>query len=215
MIRVLLVDDEPMVCAHLRTILEADDGLVVAGEAHDGAEAVEACVRLRPDVVLLDLRMPGVDGLSALGRIAALPHVPQVVVLTTFDIDSLVLRAMRQGAVGYLLKSTAPADLMRLVHVAAAGLPVFSPEVVRLLVDGSAGRTEARENARRRIRDLTEREHDVLTGLADGHSNAEIAARLRISEATVKGHVSHLMVKLGCANRTQAGLIAQVAGLGA
>lgn len=218
-IRVLVVDDEPMVCAHLRTILdgcpEADGtagAITVVGEAHDGAEAVEAVVRHRPDVVLLDLRMPGVDGLAALERIAGFDPGPQVVVLTTFDVDSYVLRALSLGATGFLLKSTPPDDLRRLVAVAADGHTVLSPEAAQRLALASSREDRARAGARARTADLPEREAEVLAALGEGLSNA-IGARLHLSEATVKGYVSRLMVKLDCDNRTQAGLLAYAAGL--
>jgi DNA-binding NarL/FixJ family response regulator len=214
-IRVVVVDDEPMVCAHLRTILGAADDVRVVDEALDGAAAVEAVIRHRPDVVLLDLRMPGVDGLTALGRIARLTHRPAVVVLTTFDADEYVLRALRLGAAGFLLKSTRPEDLISLVRVAADGHTVLSPAATRRLV-GAAGRQEAgRDRARGLLSDLTQREVDVLTCLGEGLSNAGIGSRLSLTEATVKGHVSRLLMKLDCANRTQAGLLAREAGLAA
>jgi DNA-binding NarL/FixJ family response regulator len=211
-IRVLVVDDEPMVCTHLRTILDSAEVTVVA-EAHDGAEAVEQVVRHRPDVVLLDIRMPGVDGLTALAHLAGLEDPPAVVVLTTFDVDDYVLRALALGARGFLLKATAPADLRRLVAVAADGHIVLSPEAARRLAL-SAGRADrARDDARARLRDLPDRETEVLTALGEGLSNAAIAARLHLSEATVKGYVSRVMERLDCDNRTQAGLLAFAAGL--
>ena len=210
MIRVVLVDDERMVCAHLRTILTAA-GLEVVGEAYDGAEAVEAAVVRRPDVMLIDLRMPGVDGLTAIERIAALPAPPRMVALTTFDLDEYVLRALRAGAVGFLVKSTAPEDLVDLVRVAAAGHTVLSPMAAQRLV-GNAG--DRRRAARDICASLTDREREVLESLGAGWSNHQIGRRLQLSEATVKGHVSRLLVKLGCRNRTEAALLAQEAGLG-
>lgn len=212
MITVVVVDDEPMVCTHLTTILGTDD-ITVVGEAHDGAEAVEQVVRHRPDVVLLDIRMPGVDGLTALGHLAGLDPRPAVVVLTTFDVDDYVLRALAAGAQGFLLKSTPPADLRRLVAVAADGHTVLSPEAAQRLAGASSRADRTRETARARIRDLPERETEVLTGLGEGLSNAAIGARLHLSEATVKGYVSRLMERLDCDNRTQAGLLAFAAGL--
>jgi DNA-binding NarL/FixJ family response regulator len=209
MIRVLLVDDERMVCAHLRTILEAAPGLEVVGEAYDGAEAVEAVVRFRPDVVLLDLRMPGVDGLTALDRITRSASGPKVVVLTTFDLDEYVLRALRAGAAGFLLKSTAPEDLVDLVRVAAAGHTVLSPAATARMV----GAHEHRRPAADLLAGLTEREVEVLRGLGAGWSNHQIARRLHLSEATIKGYVSRLLLKLSCDNRTQAGLLAHEAGI--
>ncbi|HEY6738801.1 MAG TPA: response regulator transcription factor [Actinopolymorphaceae bacterium] len=216
-IRVLLVDDEPMVCAHLRTILGSAEDLDVIDAVHDGAAAVEAVVRHRPHVVLMDLRMPGVDGLTATERIRALPHPPAVVVLTTFDADEYVLRALRSGAAGFLVKTTPPEDLFGLVRVAADGHTVLSPEAARRLVAASSERDaedrRRRERVQRLVAELTERETEVLSCLGEGLSNAEIGRRLFLSETTVKGYVSRMMVKLGCANRTQVGLLAYEAGL--
>jgi DNA-binding NarL/FixJ family response regulator len=212
-IRVVVVDDEPMVCAHLRTILGASGTIEVVEEAHDGAAGVAAVVRSRPDVVLMDLRMPGVDGLTAIERIGKLADPPVVVVLTTFDADQYVLRALRAGAAGFLVKSTPPQDLIGLVQVAAEGHTVLSPTAARRLVAASADSQSARDRARKLVAALTEREAQVLACLGEGLSNAQIAARLYLSEATVKGYVSRMLDKLGCANRTQAGLIAHDAGL--
>ncbi|MGV9210591.1 response regulator [Micromonospora sp. RB23] len=211
MIRVLVVDDERMVCAHLCTILGSAPDLEVVGEAYDGADAVEAAVRLRPDVVLMDLRMPGVDGIRATERIMTLPAPPRVLALTTFDLDEYVTGALRAGAAGFLLKSTPPEDLLALVRVAAAGHTVLSAAAADRLV-AQTGRTQ---RARDLIRSLTEREVEVLESLGAGRSNQQIASRLHLSEATVKGYVSRLLVKLDCANRTQAALLAREAGLGA
>ncbi|GHF62266.1 DNA-binding NarL/FixJ family response regulator [Amycolatopsis bartoniae] len=213
MIRLVLVDDEPMVLAHLRTILESAEDITVAGQAQDGAEAVEAVVRHRPHVVLMDLRMPGVDGLTAIEWITKLPEPPAVVALTTFDADSYVLRALQAGASGFLVKSTPPEDLIGLVRVAADGHTVLSPEAARRLVAASGDVRRRTEEARRRLVGLTEREVDVLACLGYGLSNADIAAKLHLSEATVKSYVSRMLVKLGCANRTQAGLLAHEADL--
>ncbi len=213
MIRVVVVDDEPMVCAHLRVILGSAGDVEVVAEAHDGAEGVEQVVRHRPDVVLMDLRMPGVDGLAAIERIATLPTPPPVVALTTFDADSFVLRALRAGAAGFLLKTTPPEDLVELMRVAAAGHTVLSPAATaRLIAASSAGRRRG-EHARARLRDLTERDIEVLACLGRGLSNADIARELSLSEATVKSYVSRMLVKVGCRNRTQAGLLAHEAGL--
>ncbi|MDI5981333.1 response regulator [Amycolatopsis magusensis] len=213
MIRVVVVDDEPMVCAHLTTILSSAADIEVAGSAGDGAEAVEAVIRHRPRVVLMDLRMPGVDGLTAIGRIAELPDPPAVVALTTFDADSYVIRALCAGAAGFLVKSTPPEDLISLVRVAADGHTVLSPEAARRLVAASAGDHRRTERARERLTALSEREVQVLTCLGSGLSNADIARRLHLSEATVKSYVSRMLVKLDCDNRTQAGLLAHEAGL--
>jgi DNA-binding NarL/FixJ family response regulator len=210
-VRVLVVDDEPMVCAHLRTILDASAELEVVDTAGDGAEAVEAAVRHRPDVVLLDLRMPGVDGFAALPELVA--GGAKVVVLTTFDADDAVLRALGGGASGFLLKSTEPSDLVHLVQVAAEGHSVLSPEATARLVHASAAPTEARIRAAERLRVLSRRETEVVAAIGEGLSNAEIGGRLFLSEATVKGYVSAVMRKLDCDNRTQVGLLAYAAGL--
>ena len=213
MVRVVVVDDEPMVCAHLRTILGSAGDIEVVGEAHDGAAGVDAVVRNRPDVVLMDLRMPGVDGLTAIERIGELASPPAVVVLTTFDADQYVLRALRAGAAGFLVKSTPPEDLIGLVRVAAEGHMVLSPTAARRLIAASADSQQSRDRARQLAGSLTEREAEVLACLGEGLSNAQIGARLYLSEATVKGYVSRILVKLDCANRTQAGLLAHDAGI--
>lgn len=213
MIRILLVDDERMVCAHLRAILSRADDIEVVGEAHDGAEAVEAIVRLAPDVVLMDIRMPGVDGLTATERACRLPHPPKIIMLTTFDLDEYAVRALRAGAVGFLLKDTDPEDLTGIVRVAADGHAVVSPELTRRLVSAFASGEPARRAARTLVDGLTERETEVLVCLAEGLSNSQAGSRLFLSETTVKGYVSRLLGKLGCANRTQAALLAYDAGL--
>jgi DNA-binding NarL/FixJ family response regulator len=213
MIRVVVVDDEPMVCAHLRTILGSAPDIEVVDEAHDGAAGVETVTRSRPDVVLMDLRMPVLDGIAAIERIVKLGNPPVVVVLTTFDADQYVLRALRAGAAGFLVKSTPPEDLIGLVRVAAEGHTVLSPAAARRLIAASADSQPARERARKLAGTLTEREVEVLTCLGEGLSNAQIAGRLFLSEATVKGYVSRMLDKLGLENRTQAGLLAHDAGL--
>ncbi|WP_329158448.1 response regulator transcription factor [Streptomyces sp. NBC_01717] len=213
MVRVVVVDDEPMVCRFLRTILGSADDLDVVDEAHDGAAGVEAVVRNRPDVVLMDLRMPGMDGLTAIERITELADPPAIVVPTTFDADQYVLRALRAGATGFLVKSTPPEELIGLVRVAAEGHTVLSPTAARRLIAASTESLSARDRARELVGSLTEREVEVLACLGEGMSNAQIAARLYLSEATIKGYVSRMLDKLGCMNRTQAGLIAHDAGV--
>ncbi|WP_084725590.1 response regulator [Streptacidiphilus melanogenes] len=213
MARVVVVDDEPMVCGFLRTILGSAEDIEVVAEAHDGAAGVEAVRRTDPDVVLMDLRMPGMDGLTAIGHINRLADPPRVVVLTTFDADQYVLRALRAGATGFLVKSTPPQDLIHLVRVAAEGHTVLSPTAARRLIAASEDADSARRRAGKLVATLTERETEVLACLGEGLSNAGIAARLHLSEATVKGYVSRLLDKLGCVNRTQAGLLAHDAGL--
>jgi DNA-binding NarL/FixJ family response regulator len=212
-IRVLVVDDEPMVCAHLRTILGSAPDIDVVELAHDGAAGVQAVQRHRPHVVLMDLRMPGMDGLTATERIRAQPDAPVIVVLTTFDADEYVLRALRAGAAGFLVKSTPPEDLINLVRVAADGHTVLSPEATRRLVAASSVDEQHRERAQRLVAGLSERETEVLVCLGEGLSNAQIGKRLFLTEATVKGYVSRMLVKLSCENRTQAGLAAHEAGL--
>jgi len=213
MVRVVVVDDEPMVCAHLRTILGSAPDIEVVDEAYDGAAGVAAVVRNRPDVVLMDLRMPMLDGIGAIEQIGRLADPPVVVVLTTFDADQYVLRALRAGAAGFLVKSTPPEDLIGLVRVAAEGHTVLSPAAASRLIAASADSRPAAERARKLTGSLTEREADVLACLGEGLSNAQIAGRLYLSEATVKGYVSRMLEKLGLDNRTQAGLLAHDAGL--
>ena len=213
MIRLVVVDDEPMVCEHLRTIVGSAEDIDVVDVAHDGAQALEAVVRHRPDVVLMDLRMPGVDGITATDRMAAFPHPPIVVVLTTFEADNYVLKALQAGAVGFLLKSTPPDDLISLIRVAAAGHTVLSPTVATHLVAASSRAQQHSGEAKQRLSELTERELDVLRLLGAGLSNADIARQLFLSEATIKSYVSRMLEKLGCTNRTQAGLLAVEAGL--
>src|SRR5690348_15883923 len=181
MIKVVVVDDEQMVCAHLRTILGSADDIEVVDEAHDGAAGVEAVVRSRPDVVLMDLRMPGTDGLTAIERISELASPPPVVVLTTFDADQYVLRALRAGAAGFLVKSTPPEDLIGLVRVAAEGHTVLSPAAARRLIAASTDSQPARDRARRLAGSLTEREVEVLGCLGEGLSHAQVASRLYLS----------------------------------
>ncbi|MFE0043378.1 response regulator [Streptomyces albireticuli] len=211
--RIVVVDDEPMVCVFLRTILGSAQDLEVVGEAHDGAAGIEAVRRGRPDVVLMDLRMPGMDGMTAIERINELAEPPNIVVLTTFDADQYVLRALRAGATGFLVKSTPPEELIGLVRTAAQGHTVLSPSAARRLIAASTDSLSARDRARDLVAALTEREVQVLAGLGEGLSNAQIAARLFLSEATIKGYVSRMLDKLGCVNRTQAGLLAHDAGI--
>jgi DNA-binding NarL/FixJ family response regulator len=215
MTRVLLVDDDALVRAGLRMILSSADDLEVVGEAGDGGEAVQAVQAHRPDVVLMDVRMPRVDGLTATARVTALPDPPRVVVLTTFGLDDYVLRALEAGAVGFLLKDTPPRELIEAVRVVAAGDAMLSPAVTRALVDhvAASGGTGRRSAALARIEALTEREREVLVAVGQGFSNAEIGRELFLSEATVKTHVSRVLLKLGCANRVQAAILAHDAGL--
>ena len=209
-ISVLLVDDEELVCRYLSTILDSAPDISIVGIEQDGAAAVDAAIRLQPDVVLLDLRMPGVGGLTALQRISQLVPTSAVIVLTVFDDDASLVQAMRAGASGFLLKSTAPGDLANLVRVAAQGQTVLSPAAARRLVTATAD-DESATRARTLIGALTSRETDVLELISRGRSNAEIGRALELTEATVKGYVSRILTKLDCANRTQAGLLAHAA----
>jgi DNA-binding NarL/FixJ family response regulator len=214
-ISVLLVDDEALVRAGLRMILETADDMEVVGDAEDGRAAIEAVDRIRPDVVLMDVRMPRVDGLAATSALRARPHAPAVVVLTTFDTDDAVFRALEAGAIGFLLKDTPPHDLLRAVRLAAAGDSMLSPTVTRQVINRftAEDRSARRREALHRLQGLTEREREVLVEIGLGHSNAEIAGRLHMSEATVKSHVTHLFEKLIVTNRVQLAIAAFRAGL--
>ena len=214
MISVLLVDDEALVRAGLRMILETADDLTVVGDAADGRAAIEAVDRYRPDVVLMDIRMPRLDGLAATAEIRALPQAPAVVVLTTFDTDDDVFRALDAGAAGFLLKDTPPADLLRAVRVAASGDGMLSPSVTRQVITRfTAPERTRRREALGRLDALTEREREVLVEIGLGHANADIARHLYMSEATVKSHISHLFDKLSATNRVQLAIAAFRAGL--
>ena len=214
-VRVLLVDDDALVRAGLRMILSADPAIEVVGEAADGAAALAAVAEVRPQVVLMDIRMPELDGITATARLRRLPAPPQVVVLTTFGLDEYVLGALRAGASGFLLKDTAPTEIVQAVHTVAAGAAMLSPGVTRTLLerfaDGAAD--SRREAAAERLALLTEREREVAIEVARGQSNAEVAARLYMSEATVKAHVSRLLTKLDAGNRVQVAIIVHDAGL--
>jgi DNA-binding NarL/FixJ family response regulator len=208
MIRVLIVDDEALVRSGLRLILSAAEDVLVVAEAADGAAAVAAVRRHRPDVVLMDVRMPGTDGLTAAEQLRALPQPPYVIMLTTFDEDEYVHRALRAGAVGFLLKDTPPTELAGAVRTVAAGNAMLAPTVTRRLLDAFddryAGQAAA---ASARLDVLTDREREVADEVAEGRSNAEIARRLGTTEATVKTHVSRILAKLGLDNRVQAAIL--------
>jgi DNA-binding NarL/FixJ family response regulator len=214
-LRVLLVDDDPLVRAGLRVILSSADDLVVAGEAADGAEAVAVASADRPEVVLMDVRMPGVDGITATERICALPNPPKVIVLTTFHLDEYVFGALRAGASGFLLKDTPPAGIVHAVRLVAAGDAMLSPAVTRTLIGHFSADTAAsrRAAAERSLQALTGREREVATQVGRGHSNADIARQLYMSEATVKAHLSRILAKLNAANRVQVAIIVRDAGL--
>jgi DNA-binding NarL/FixJ family response regulator len=211
-LRVLVADDQELVRAGFRLILEAA-GLIVVGEAADGAEAVALAAAEHPDVVLMDIRMPVMDGLEATRRLTAPgPGAPKVVILTTFDLDDYVYEALRAGASGFLLKDAPRADLIAAVRVAAAGDALLAPSVTRRLIEAFAARPATTSPAPSRLASLTPREQDILLLLARGRSNAEIAAALVVSEATVKTHVAHLLAKLGLRDRVQAVILAYETG---
>jgi DNA-binding NarL/FixJ family response regulator len=213
-IRVVLVDDEQLVRSGLRVILESAGDVEVVGEAADGGGAVEQVRLHRPDAVLMDIRMPAMDGLAATREITALPDPPKVIMLTTFELDEYVHAALENGAVGFLLKDTPPRDLIQGVRTVAEGNAMLAPTVTRRLIAEFASRSSAQAvAARRRLEALTAREREVTVAVAQGLSNAEIGRRLFMSEATVKAHVSSILAKLGLSNRVQAAILAHDAGL--
>ncbi|MBX6358410.1 MAG: response regulator transcription factor [Micromonosporaceae bacterium] len=214
MIKVLLADDQRLVRAGFRSILDDEEDITVVGEAGDGEQAVRASRELRPDVVLMDIRMPGMDGLEAARRILGDHQLDQVkvVILTTFDIDDYVYAALRAGASGFLLKDTEPEELIHAVRVAARGDALISPSVTRRLIAEFAARVRAPEPGPR-LGALTEREREVMRLVAAGLTNDEIAARLVLSPATAKTHVSRIMTKLDVRDRSQLVVLAYESGL--
>jgi DNA-binding NarL/FixJ family response regulator len=213
--RILIVDDDALVRAGLRMILESADDLQVVGEATDGSQVTAAVQRHRPDVVLMDIRMPTMDGLAATAALQVMTEPPRVIVLTTFDLDDFVFRALQAGAAGFLLKDTPPLELIAAVRVVAAGDGTLSPGVTRRLIGHFAAdpRVDRRRQALERLAGLTDREREVLVQVGQGLSNADIGRSLFMSEATVKAHVSRVLVKLGVANRVQVAILAHDAGL--
>ena len=215
MTRLLIVDDEALVRAGLKMILESDDDLEVVAEADDGADAAAMVKEHRPDVVLMDIRMPRLDGLAATREVQALPDPPKIVVLTTFDLDDYVFRALQAGASGFLLKDTPPRELVQAIKVVAAGDAMLSPTVTRRLIGHFAAdpRADRQRAAAERIAKLTEREREVLVEVGRGLQNSDIGKKLFMSEATVKAHVSRTLVKLDATNRVQVAILAYEAGL--
>jgi DNA-binding NarL/FixJ family response regulator len=211
-VRVLLLDDEELVRGGLRLILESDPEITVVAEAADGTGVLDLVAQHRPNVVLTDIQMPGVDGLEVIEKVSALADAPAVIVLTTFDLDHHVHTALRHGASGFLVKDTPPRDLVSAIHVAARGEAMISPRVTKRLL-AEFTRSSANQDALDRCQTLTARERDIAMALGRGLSNTAIAAQLFLSESTVKVHVGHIMTKLGAANRTQVAIVVHDAGL--
>ena len=215
MIRVLLADDQPLIRGGIRALLEVEPEIEVVGEAADGAGAVASAAALRPDVVLMDIRMPGMDGLEATRLIVADPALAavHVVILTTFDLDEYVFEAIRIGAAGFLVKNSEPAELARGVRAAATGEALLSPGATRRLIGDYAARAKRAPAAVSGLDQLTDRERQVLVLVAEGLSNADIAARLVVSPLTAKTHVSRILGKLGARDRAHLVVIAYESGL--
>jgi DNA-binding NarL/FixJ family response regulator len=212
-VRVLLADDQQLVRTGLRMILSAEPDLEVVGEAATGQEALEQCRRRPPDVVLMDVRMPVMDGVEATRRLQGLPEPPKVLVLTTFDLDEVVYEALRAGASGFLLKDTPAEDLVAAVRVVAGGDALLAPSVTRRLITEFASRPVTERPDAAALGSLTDRELEVLTLMARGLSNAEIAAELFVGETTVKTHVGRVLMKLALRDRVQAVVLAYETGL--
>jgi DNA-binding NarL/FixJ family response regulator len=214
-IRVVLADDQVLVRAGFRVLLETEDGFEVCGEAGDGAQAVAVTLEQRPDIVVMDIRMPGVDGLEATRQITSNSELNgvKVLVLTTFDVDEYVYAALRAGASGFLLKDTEPVELLRALQVVNAGEALLAPTVTRRLISEFVGRPENRRVDVSAIREVTDREREVLALVAGGLSNDEIAAQLVISTATARTHVSRIMTKIGARDRAQLVVLAYESGL--
>jgi DNA-binding NarL/FixJ family response regulator len=213
MIKVVIVDDQALIRDGLRTMLELDDKITVVGEAADGGDAIDVIQRARPDLVLMDIRMPGVDGLEATRRLFKRPGGPKVLVLTTYDADEYVIEALRAGASGFLLKDLRKGQLVRAIHQAAAGDLVIDPSITKRLIEQAVDTKRARTEALSTLKRLTEREVEVLRGMARGLTNAELAAELSVSESTVKTHVARVLDKLDLRDRVQAVILAYEIGL--
>jgi DNA-binding NarL/FixJ family response regulator len=210
-IRVVIADDQPLVRTGLRMILRAEDDMEVVGEAANGIEAIEVCAATEPDVVLMDVRMPEVDGIEATQQIGKQANPPKVLVLTTFDLDDVVYDALRAGASGFLLKDAPEERLTTAIRVVAEGGSLFAPSVTRRLIEEFASR--AKTEPRPSLESLTERENEVLCQMAQGLSNTEIGQALFVSENTVKTHVARILMKLGLRDRVQAVVLAYESGL--
>ena len=213
MIRVLIADDQALVRGGFHSILAGHDDIEVVGEAEDGNQAVELVEQLRPDVVLMDIRMPGIDGIEATRRLVARGVATRVLMLTTFDVDEYVYEAMKAGASGFLLKTAPPRQLADAVRTIAAGDALLAPSVTRRLVEQFVRRPPPGTTVPAGLEELTDRERDVLKLLARARSNAEIAAELVVSEATVKSHVNRILTKLNIRDRAQAIVLAYESGL--
>jgi DNA-binding NarL/FixJ family response regulator len=215
MIKILLVDDQPLLRMGFRLVLEAQPDLTIVGEAGEGAEAVAQVAALAPDVVLMDIRMPGVDGIEATERITRDHPTSRVLILTTFDLDEYAFAALHAGAAGFLLKNVQPGELIAGIRTVAAGDGVVAPRLTRRLIEAFAQERPVRLGTAHdpRLARLTDREREVLIEMAKGHSNAEIAGTLGLSEATVKTHVSRILPKLGLRDRVQAVVLAYQTGL--
>jgi DNA-binding NarL/FixJ family response regulator len=214
-IRLLIVDDQELVRTGFRLFLEMQDDLEVVGEAADGAEAIESARKLKPDVVLMDIRMPGMDGVEATARLTAagIEPPPRVLVLTTFDLDEYVFGALRAGAAGFLLKDAPRERLLEAIRVVHGGEALLSPSITRRLIEDFAARTDPLEPPTALLGQLTPREREVLVLVARGLSNAEIAQRLVVTEATVKSHVRSILMKFGLRDRVQAVVFAYEHGI--
>ena len=210
MIRVALADDQGLVRAGFRMIVESQPDMQVAGEAQDGQDAIDLIKRERPDVVLMDIRMPRMDGIEATRQVASLTRV---VILTTYELDEYVFDALAAGASGFLLKAAPPEDLIRAIRVVASGEALLAPSVTRRLIEEFAKRPEPSGRRPKDVESLTDRELEVLREVAKGLTNSEIAHRLHVSETTVKTHVAHLLGKLELRDRVQAVILAYEAGL--
>ncbi|ULR47985.1 response regulator [Streptomyces deccanensis] len=214
MIRAMIVDDDALVRLGLADLLGTDENIEVVAQAADGLQAIEQATAHHVDVALVDVRMPHMDGITAITRLRALPHPPKVITLTTFDLDEYVYNALAAGADGFLLKDTDPAEILRAVHLVATGSAMLHPTAARRLIDRYHAANPPRTTAARaRLNQLTPRERDVLALLAKGGTNADIAADLAMRESTVKAHVSRILMALEVTNRVQAALLARDAGI--